>query len=89
MGRTEPHPADHDPTCARYRRITRRVIEDFVKRPTRHGDKALLEGHTKREVEVLQLLACTPGSWSAGFDEAALVGEHDSLHSVTEAEFGE
>jgi DNA-binding NarL/FixJ family response regulator len=53
--------------------ITRRVIEDFVRRPVRHSDDALLQRLTEREIEVLRLLAA--GKSNAELATSLYVGE--------------
>jgi DNA-binding NarL/FixJ family response regulator len=53
--------------------VTRRVIEDFVKRPVRRGDDALLQRLTEREIEVLLLLAA--GKSNAELATSLYVGE--------------
>jgi DNA-binding NarL/FixJ family response regulator len=53
--------------------ITRRVIQDFVKRPARRSDDALLQRLTERETEVLVMLAA--GKSNAELATSLYVGE--------------
>jgi DNA-binding NarL/FixJ family response regulator len=53
--------------------ITRRVIQDFVKRPARRSNDALLQRLTERETEVLVMLAA--GKSNAELATSLYVGE--------------